>query len=305
MPSNPLFYPLHEQSNPTALRDQVQIALAIADATALKSLLTTSIPPIMPGHLIGEVSAELGVPAKEFHSADAILHFEAIRCRMAAPNDCPVEYQSSAGGWTRESKEFARLTKFESETRTFAEHLTLAPVASLLMNAGFSNEQVQEILHLPKEGWHKSWWHALDPDGHFTLPFLRYVRPLRYPNGKFTIQYKDYFEQDEPPCFSSLPQRVLVSIKPEAQSFSETLRQINHHRDFLKLDRALLICNTISEFEAQAFINQGISIYPAVELVLPSHANCTECARQECLMNGKADSPIALCYGFMPESEYV
>jgi predicted CopG family antitoxin len=305
MPSNPLFYPLHEQQTNAALRDQVQIALAIADAAALKNLLMTSIPPIMPEHLIGEVSAELGVPAKEQQSADAILHVEAIKCSVADEAYRPVEPQSSVGGWTRETKEFARLTKFESETRTLAEQVALAPAMSVLIGSGFSELQVQEILNLPKEGWYKSWWHALDANGDFTLPFLRYIRPLRYPNGKFTIQYKDYFEQDEPTCFRSEVQRVLVSIKPEGQSFSETLRQINHHRDFLKVDRALLICSTISEFEAQAFIRQGISVYPAVELVLPSQANCIACARCECPMNGQADSPIAMCYGFMPESEFV
>lgn len=85
----------------------------------------------------------------------------------------------------------------------------------------------------------------------------------------------------------------------------ETLRQINNQRQALKIQQAVLICNTISELEAQGFIHQGISVYPAIELVLPTQANCAHCGRKECSMNGTLDSPIALCYGFLPESEFV
>ncbi len=139
----------------------------------------------------------------------------------------------------------------------------------------------------------------------FTLPFLRQMRTMRYPDGTFTIQYKDFFEQDNPECFTGLMQKVLVMIKPDTQSFSETLRQINYQRDALGIVRVVLICNTISELEAQGLINQGISVYPAVELILPTQSDCIHCGRKECAMNGTNDSPVALCYGFLPESEFV
>lgn len=302
MPNNPLFRPLPQQQVTASLQDQIQIALAIADATMLRSLLVNCIPPITPPHLVGDVSVELEVPAGDTRSADAILHFEAIKCTLA-PNFHPPVDSCSNGGWSRESKEFARITKYETDTRTLGDHLAMAPAVSLLLNSGFCPRQVEEILHLPHEGWYKSWWHTLDGGGNFSLPFLRYIRTLRYPNGKFTIQYKDFFEQDEPLCFRSQPQRVLVSIKPELHHFGETLRQINQLRSHLQIDRALLICDTLSELEAQGFISQGISVYPAVELVLPSQANCTVCCRHECPMNGREESAIALCYGFIPETE--
>ena len=304
MPNHPLFYP-PPQTTAAPLHDQIQIALAIADANALRLLLTHSIPPLSPPHLIGEISVELSVPNPHQGAADAVLHFEAVKYALAPDFHHPGEQQAMTSGWTRDRKEFARLTRCESEVHTIGEHIALAPTVALLTNAGLSSEQVNEILNLPNEVWHKSWWYALDEHGYFSLPFLRYIRALRYANGTFTLQHRDFFEQNEPVCFRTQQQKVLVVIQPEIFSFSQTLKEINCHRDALKIDQALLICNSISELEAQGFISQGVSLYPAVELMLPSQSNCTACARGECPMNGTINSPVALCYGFMPSAEYL
>lgn len=304
MPTNPLFYPISDSAHISNLHDQIQIALAIADRTVLQSLLENCIPSVAKGQHIHTISTQVGVPTGNQQTADGIVHFESMRCRLVEPGErvgCSTANQNR----TLESREAARLTQYESDMRALGNNLPLALTVSLLAEAGFGSEQIDEILHLPCNAWHKSWWFAIDAGGAFTMPFLRQIRTLRFPDGTFTLQYKDFFEQDNPNCFISTAQKVLVLIKPDTQSFAETLRQINYQREALGIQQAILICSTISDLEAQGFINQGISVYPAVELILPTQSNCIRCGRKECAMNGVADSPVALCYGFLPESEFV
>jgi bacterioferritin-associated ferredoxin len=304
MPNNPLFYPANDQVKVGDFRDQIQIALAIADANLLKSLLVDCLPSIIERRHIGSVSTEVGVPVGNQQAADGVLHVEMSKCVLAGfPQR--AEPHPAEGGWTRTNRELARITQHESEMQTLGQNLSLAPTVSLLSESGFTSAQIEEILRLPRDAWFKSWWYAIDVNGNFSIPFLRHMRTLHYPDGTFTIQYKDFFEQDKPVCFASLSQKVLVLIKPDGQGFGETLRQINYQREALNIRQAILICNMISELEAQAFINQGISVYPAIELILPSRSNCVQCGRKECPMNGAENSLISLCYGFLPESEFV
>jgi bacterioferritin-associated ferredoxin len=304
MPSNPLFYPLADSVKTGDFRDQVQIALAIADAPMLKSLLANCIPPIVDANHIRTISTEIGVPTNHQQAADGVLQFEAVKC-VLADSQQPVELRSTPGGWARDSRELAKLTRHESEMQTLGQNLSLAPTVSLLAESGFVPKQVEDILRLPHDAWYKSWWYAIDVNGHFTVPFLRHIRTLHYPDGTLTLQYKDFFEQDKPTCFTCLAQRVLVVVKLDGQGFGETLKQINYQREALGIRQAVLICNTISEMEARGCISQNISVYPAVELVLPTRSDCTHCGRKECVMNGRENSPVAMCYGFLPESEFV
>jgi len=304
MPTNPLFYPLSDAARTPNLHDQIQIALAIADRHLLQSLLENCIPTLAKGQHLHAISTQVGVPTGNQQTADGIVQFESMRCRLLAPGE-RVDLSVTSNNRTLESRELARLTQHESDMQTLGSNLPLSLTVSLLAEAGFRSEQVEEILHLPYDAWHKSWWYAIDISGNFTLPFLRQIRTLRFPDGTFTLQYKDFFEQDNPNCFISRAQKVLVLIKPDAQSFGETLRQINYQREALGIRQAILICSTISDLEAQGFINQGISVYPAVELILPTQSDCVHCGRTECAMNGTPDSPVALCYGFLPESEFV
>lgn len=303
MPNHPLFYPIADETSAVDLRDQLQIALAIADATALKSLLINCLPSIAAPERIGAVCAEVGVPTHDQQAADGILHFEAIQCVLATA--APAVEPHLSGGWPRDSRELGRLTQHESEMQTLGHHLPLAPTVSLLAESGFCSKQIEEILRLPQDGWHKTWWYAIDHRGDFTVPFLRHIRILRYPDGCLSIQYRDFFEQDNPGCFTRLPQKALVFLRSPNCGFGETLRQINDQRQALGISRVILVCNTIAELEAQAFIRQGISIYSAADLILPTQSNCIHCGRHECPMNGTINSPVALCHGYLPQSEFV
>lgn len=299
MSQNLLFQPATTTAN---LRDQIQMAIAIADSTLLQSLLVNCLPPMMQPHQIGKVAAQVSVPAGEQAIADAVLHVQSIQCMLA--DHQPVERQVMIER-SGDSRELARMTRYESPLHTLSQHLPLAPTLSLLSESGFSPKQIQDILHLPQDGWHKSWWCGSDASGGFTQPFLRHIRTLHYPDGSLTVQYKDFFEQEAPPCFMNVTQQVLIAIRLDSQGFGSALAEINHHRDRLNLDRAILICNQILELEAEAFIRQGVHVYPARNLVLPSQANCMHCGCRECAMNGTHPSPVALCYRYLPESEFV
>jgi len=299
MPHHPLFAPVPEPAASTAT-DQIQMALAIADAHILKSLLANCIPTIAEPHQVSHLSVRIGVPSYNAAMADGVLHYDQIQCELASP---PVDLEAaSPSAQSRPSqRDYSRYTRWQSPMHVLAQGLTRSQCQRLLGEAGFGPDQVVEILNLPPTARHRSWWVAADEHGQLNQPFLRTFCTRRYPNGTYLIQYQDSFSQDQPPCFYALPQSVLIAVRSERQNFSETLRQTNLHREFLGLDRTVLICNTLSELEAQGFINQGISVYPAVELTLPDRANCQICGKRDCPMNGRENSPVVLCRGFQPE----
>jgi bacterioferritin-associated ferredoxin len=302
MSKHSLTYPIQEWKENTSFHDQIQIALAIAEENILKSLLTDCSPSIAQPHRIGAISSTIGIPIKAKKVIDGIIQYEAIDCVLA---DSPVEIDpqlaepnlGSLPRWRQQS-----LTRCESETRILAQTVPLAQAIALLAHSGFSSRQVEDILNLPYEAWHKTWWYTVDANGNFTVPFLRMIRTLRYTDGTFTIQFKDYFSESKPICFKGQEQKVLIEIKPELASFSKTLEKINYSRDRCGIDRAILICNSLSDLEARGFISQGVSIYTASEFHLPIQADCLNCVHHDCPMHGLDSSPVMMCRQFeLPE----
>jgi bacterioferritin-associated ferredoxin len=297
MLSNTLTYPLQVR-NKTSTHDQVQIALAIAEEHVLKSLLVNCTPAIAKYPQIGSISSTIGVPMTAKKTIDGIIQFESIQCVLA---DTPVE---TAPQWAEPGlsptarRRDQALMRCESELHTLGQTIPMAQAIALLAHSGFSPRQVEDILNLPYEAWHKTWWCTLDSEGNFTIPFLRFIRTLRYPDGSFTLQYKDYFSQEKPTCFSSRPEKVLVEIKPELGCFSKTLEKINYSREHCQTKNAILICNSLTDLETQGFISQGISLYSATELILPIQANCAACGSSHCPMRGRGDSPVVMCRQF-------
>lgn len=277
-------YP-HPDRVAASLHDQVQIALAIADPLLLRSLLVNCLPAVLPAHQIGAVTAAIGVPIGK-KAADGVLTVEQIYCILADSID--------AGATVATARPDPRSLKCESELQTLGQSISLAQAIALLQQAEFSIAQVEEILHLSSEGWHKSWWYSIDAEGNFTVPFLRQIRTLRYANGRVTLQYKDRFEQDKPPCFRTQPQQVLVEIETESQSFRHTLEKINYAKAKLGIQAAILICDRLSELEVQGFVSQQISIYSSTA-ELPVQADCHSCAAIECPLHGHTDSPVIAC----------
>ncbi len=286
------------QPDPPPFRERVQIALAIADSNVLQSILTECVPPIAPPHRIGSIRSSIGVPIEARKSVDGMIELEEIECVLIdSPQDAERavdEYAQRHGN----QRGYVDLTRCEAETRDLGLIANLAQAIARLSQAGFSSEQIQTILHLPQETWHKTWWYTLDEDGNFTVPFLRLMRAQYYLDGRVGIQYKDLFAQEKPSCFKSREQKIVVEIFSEAKGFRKTLEKINYARQQMGVERALLIGDRFSELEAQGFMSQGISLYAAQEIVLPVEANCEWCATATCPMQGRIDSPVMTCRAF-------
>ena len=99
--------------------------------------------------------------------------------------------------------------------------------------------------------------------------------------------------------------RVLVEIKTEIQSWSDTLRQINRYREEFEIWKSILVCDTLTESEAQAFMKQGVSVYSATCLTLPIYADCSICVNGSCPMSGTQNSPVTMCRGFDTIDEWL
>ncbi|MGB3495709.1 MAG: hypothetical protein WBA57_23470 [Elainellaceae cyanobacterium] len=284
------------ETNPA---DQIHLALAIADETLLRSLLASSTPPIAEAHRVGSVRSTIGVRVDAQLTLDAVLDYEDICCVLA---ESEAEIEEGMGlsdkSAAERQRELTRLTQCRTDLQTFAHHATTVQAISLLAQVGFDRGHIQTILHLPYDAWHKSWWYALDDDGNFSRPFHRVMRTRRYADGSFTLQYRDFFSQEKPSCFKSRSQKVIVAIQKRNQNFSAVLSAINHGRTLLGIEQAILIGDRLSELEARGFMHQGVSLYSASDLVIPSRADCRICAQHDCPMHHRDDSPVTTCRNF-------
>ncbi|MGF1498165.1 MAG: hypothetical protein ACFB8W_15280 [Elainellaceae cyanobacterium] len=294
-------------SAPCDWLDQIQMALALANESLLRSLLTDCTPPLLPAHRVGAVSSMVGVPIEATEAADSVLQVEVIHSVLADPQSQVEQWVSGsrcAGGSQPDprcmEREYSRLTQCESELHTLGRGLPVADAIALLSHAGFSSPAIRDILSLPFDGWHKSWWYMPDEAQRFTIPFRRFIRTRRLADGTVTLQYKDFFAHTKPCCFSSQVQQVLIDVQVEPTSFTHTLRRINYRRDRLGIAAVMLVCDRVSEIEARGYINQGVHLFSASAIAVPSRADCTRCLNHGCPMQGNPDSPVLTCHRFKP-----
>lgn len=302
MSISPLFYPIPLATDDPPIHHQVQLALAIAQSGLLKSLLSHCIPVISPAHIIGNIKSSVGVPSRDQMFAEGILEYESLRYVLA---EDPEEAERR---WLQENQINCtvagpiRRPYWESDIYTIGKNISQSQTIALLRDANFSPQQIDLILNLPSQASYRSWWYGLDAEQQFTVPLLRNFCLRRCRDGNFTLQYKDCYDQEKPDCFQGHLQKVLVEIKADQEPFIQTLRRINSHREALGIQDVVLICQRISDLEVQGFINQGISVYPTAECVLPLQSDCRRCTRRECAMQGSEQSPVVMCYGFSPET---
>jgi hypothetical protein len=273
-------------------RDRIQIGLAIADSSLLKSLLTECSPAIALSHQIGYVRSAIAVPTA-VGSATGLLTFESIYCSLIqsqADLDQGVWNYTNSSGTTD-----LDLTCYESKMQTLGKMISLPQAIALLSHGEFAAAQIRTILHLPHDAWFRSWWYATDESGAFTIPFLRMLRTRRHVDGTYTLQYKDFFSREEPKCFKSQEQSLLVEIRQDS-GFRQTLEAINALRQALNIDRAILIGDRPSDLESQGFRSQNISLYNATPFEMPS-ANCSACLTA-CPLRGDMRSPVMSCHRF-------
>jgi hypothetical protein len=282
---------------PQAVPQAAQLALAVADAVFLRALLTDSLPAIAHPHEVGAVAIEVGVPLQQHPQLyiDAVLTFEHINCVLAgsypeAPP--PPEFHHHT--------EYQAVTSCHSDLTTLAQNVSPSEAVALLARSGFDPEHIRQILQLPSQAWHKSWWYALDPEGFLTVPFQRCIRTRCFADGTFTFQFKDYYAHDRPTGFCSQPQQLPVVVHQPTLGFGDNLARINLTRRELNTPQALLIADDLSELEVEGYIRQNVSLCKQRGLESPLEANCRICHRHKCPLHGVDSSPVMACRSFVP-----
>ncbi|MGD1861796.1 MAG: hypothetical protein ACFB0E_17725 [Leptolyngbyaceae cyanobacterium] len=236
-------------------RNQVQLNLALANEDMLKSLLADCSSAIARPHQIGQVRIAIGPPAgiTGLEHIDAVIEYEQIWCMPAA---------GAPSGNDFAMRDLQALTRCQSDLKTLAWRVNLSEAIALLQHGGFDEEQIQRILQLPWEAWHRSWWDTLEPQGHLGLPFQRWFRTRCYSDGTYTLQYTDHYPQDAPRCFHGIWQQVPLMISHSSGRFGEILTGLRQACHQLKTERSLLLASKLTEPEAEGYIRQGVSLYP-------------------------------------------
>ncbi|WP_035985785.1 hypothetical protein [Leptolyngbya sp. KIOST-1] len=272
-----------------------QLALAVADDGFLRSLLTDSLPAIAHPHEIGVVSVEVGVPLPGQGRMDAVITFEHINCVLAGsyPDAPPPPDLNS-------HRQYQAITPCHSDLATLAQNVSLTEAETLLARSGFAPDDIQHILNLPSQGWHKSWWYSLTPEGFLTVPFQRHIRSRSYADGTCTLQFKDHYAQQRPEGFRSQPQKLPVVVHSPQSGFCDNLAQINLSRQALTTPQTILIADDLSELEVEGYIRQNVSLYRQRSLEHMLNANCRSCSQTKCPLQGVDSSPVLACRSFRP-----
>ncbi|MEM9215148.1 MAG: hypothetical protein AAGD25_12475 [Cyanobacteria bacterium P01_F01_bin.150] len=331
-----------QQPFPENWVDQLQLALAIANPELLQQLVLHCQSPLVAPHQLGAISAAVSVPVAGANAADSVLNVEVIACQLAQQDSSSSQSQASDSSSTRASRPstpslnatvqhraLVNQVSRETKLKTLGMNIPLPEAIALLQYATFSLPDIQRILNLSDNGWHRSWWSMVDPmidqtatspeSGNlgFTIPFKRLIRSRRYADGTVMLQYKDQFAHIPPPCFRTEQKSVLVHIQRQGQKIPEILAWMNHARSSLKTDYGILLYHQLSPLEQQALINQGICLFhcgsaaserasPTSRLVLSEQttqesididhlANCQICHQKDCPMYGRENSPVLTC----------
>ncbi|MBD2257770.1 hypothetical protein [Pseudanabaena sp. FACHB-2040] len=281
-----------------SLQEQIQLALALADEGSLRSLLTDSLPAIARPHEIDQVRAEVGIPVPGANSrcVDGLIRFEQIRCVLAGSRP------DLALPRLAEHPNYQHLTNCQSELVTLAQNIALSDAIALLSHAGFDAKQISQILHLPSQAWHKSWWFMADFEGSLTIPFQRLMRVRHFGDGTLTLQYKDFYAQERPPEFKGHLVHVPVVIRQPSEGFFAVLERINVTRQAFGTPQVILITEQISELEAEGLIRQNVSLFTAQDrLRIPETADCSRCQQSTCPLQGETHSPVVKCRAFITQ----
>lgn len=266
--------------------EQLQLALAIANPELLQQLVLHCQSPLVAPHQLGHISAAVSIPVDGNRAADSVLSVEVLACQLSSTSLSqtrkstfqPPTADSTGPSAAPESAELAHHRALvnqigrETKLQTLGMNVPLPEAIALLQYATFSLPDIQRILNLPYNGWHRSWWSMVDPsidqtqvigsaNAGFTIPFKRLIRSRRYADGTVMLQYKDQFAHIPPPCFRTIQKSVLVHIQRPGQSLADILSWMNHARNTLQTDAGLLLFHELSPVEQQALMNQGIYLY--------------------------------------------
>jgi hypothetical protein len=243
------------------------------------------------------MAIQVGVPLRDHpqYSIDGVLTFDHIHCVLAGsgPEVPPLpEFQTHT--------EYQSVTHCHSDLATLAENVAPSEAVALLTQAGFTPDHIRQILQLPPQAWHHSWWYALGPEGFLTVPFQRHIRSRCFADGTFTLQFKDDYAQDRPHGFRSQSQAIPVMVHQDSLSFGENLTRLNRARRELNTSQALLMATDLPELEVEGYLRQAVSLSNPRGIQRPLAAHCRLCHRDLCPLHGVDASPVMACRSFLP-----
>jgi len=281
------------EGTPRLDRNQVQLALAVADRGMLSSLLVNCSPAIAKPHQVGQLRVAIGPPpdTADLETIDAVLEYEHIWCVLSEGAPTPT---------AANIRDYQFLTRCQSDLKTLAWRVNLSEAIALLSHGGFPEDQIQRILQLPWDGWHRSWWDTFDAQGNLGLPFQRWFRTRCYSDGTYTLQYRDHYPQDAPLCFRGVWQQVPIMITRTDGQFGDTLAALRKARHVLQTQRCLLLADHLTDLEAEGYIRQGVSLYPLENSSLSEQSLCHQCSRHQCPMSDRTHAPVITCRDYRP-----
>ncbi|MBE7384182.1 MAG: hypothetical protein F6J95_022520 [Leptolyngbya sp. SIO1E4] len=278
---------------PSLDKNQIQLALAVANVGMLQSLLVSCTPAIAQPHQIGQLRVSIGTPAgtEGLDNIDAVVEYEHLWCVLS---------EGAPTGDQPYRQDYQYLTRCQSDLKTLAWRVNLSDAIALLSHGGFQEEHIQRILQLPWDGWHRSWWDTFDAQGQLGMPFQRWFRTRCYSDGTYTLQYRDYYPQDAPPCFRGIWQQVPIMITHSGRQFGEILTGFRKARHVLKAQRCLLLADDLTDLEAEGYMRQGVSLYLLTQSMLADQILCHQCDRKLCPMRNCQDAPVISCRDYTP-----
>ncbi|NER84312.1 MAG: hypothetical protein F6K42_33210, partial [Leptolyngbya sp. SIO1D8] len=98
----------------------------------------------------------------------------------------------------------------------------------------------------------------------------------------YTLQYRDHYPQDAPPCFRGIWHQVPVMIAHSGSQFGDILTRLRKARHVLKAQRCLLLADKLTDLEAEGYMRQGVSLYPLQQSTLVDEAAGHHCNNPLC-----------------------
>lgn len=289
-----MFYQDSEWLTPE--HDALQLRILTASPAQLKGLLKDCQPPIFSAvELIDAITIEGEVHVAFNQAADAILTFTAPSCQPRALSvrdltdftqqehvDGKLSLHSQDGSYVFVVRatsgarvEYSLLEGFFARTQMLNAgqfFQSVGEIRACLEGLGYPPSLIASLLEQPMAypdstfDQAASWCETTATSGFGTV--RRQVCIGR--NGSvYALRYRDQVEPQCPVHFPHIQRRVLLEIKAGAgiQSFGGVLRQINRYRSRLGISKAILICEGLSAPEVQALRFQGVSVYPAENLL--------------------------------------
>lgn len=279
----------------TPCHDEIQLALLNASQPKLKSVLQQCHPPIFAADAIKSIAIQGEVFVGNGWAADAVITFIGPACEARRLTDEEAFWltgeslSNTAMRLERTGDRFVFKDFAINETRSYALtegfytrtkrvqqafYESFNEAITHLLSLNYPESTLERLFDLPvldldREFDKTALWLEIEYSTASGTALESFRRQVRIGNNGncFAVFYRDWVAPQCPVHFPDRSYTVVIEIKTgELVSFGATLRQINRYRERLKTTKAILFWECLTEAEAAAFRNQGISLYAANDI---------------------------------------